>query len=71
MKRFKTICMIVLMAIALPVYANDNDDVKVVYQCDFPDVDKVHLMLNSINNAVEYYNKNLIPYEIDVVAMGP
>ncbi|WP_345973196.1 hypothetical protein [Sulfurimonas diazotrophicus] len=54
------------------VWADDEDDVvKIVYQCDFPDVQRVHLMLNTLNNAVKYYEKNLIQYEIDVVALGP
>ncbi|MFA6630192.1 MAG: DsrE family protein [Sulfuricurvum sp.] len=58
----------------LHLLANDKDDdetVKVVYQCDFPEAERVHLMLNTINNAVEYYNKNFIQYEIDIVALGP
>lgn len=65
--------MILLLLSATVSFADDDDDdtVKVVYQCDFPDVSRIHLMLNTLNNAVEYYNKNLIPYEIDVVALGP
>ncbi len=56
------------------LYAQDEEEeetVKIVYQCDFPDVKRVHLMLNTLNNAVKYYNKNLVDYEIDVVALGP
>ena len=49
----------------------DNDVVKVVYQCDFPEADRVHLMLNTIKNATEYYDKNFIDYEVDIVALGP
>jgi len=52
--------------------ADDDDDVvKVVYQCDFADVQRVHLMLNTLNNAVKYYEKHMIQYQIDVVALGP
>lgn len=64
---------IVLTATTFPLAASEKDDdvVKVVYQCDFPEADRIHLMLNTINNAVEYYNKNFIQYEIDIVALGP
>jgi len=64
---------IVLTVTAFPLAASEKDDdvVKVVYQCDFPEADRIHLMLNTINNAVEYYNKNFIQYEVDIVALGP
>ncbi|MDD2266861.1 DsrE family protein [Sulfuricurvum sp.] len=64
---------IVLSVTAFPLAASEKDDdvVKVVYQCDFLEADRIHLMLNTINNAVEYYNKNFIQYEIDLVALGP
>lgn len=75
MKKVKTILMAtLLLTMALPVYANSDEedgDVKVVYQCDFSNPKRVHLMLNTINNAVEFYNKNFISYEIDIVALGP
>jgi intracellular sulfur oxidation DsrE/DsrF family protein len=65
----------VLMMMVLPIFASEIDDeddvVKVVYQCDFSDVKRIHLMINTINNASKYYDKHLIPYEIDVVALGP
>lgn len=67
MAALQTLCITTL-------YAQDEEEdetVKIVYQCDFPDVKRVHLMLNTLNNAVKYYNKNLIDYEIDVVALGP
>lgn len=65
--------LMALMMAVLPLHAQDDDDdtVKIVYQCDFPDPKRVHLMLNTLNNAVKYYDKNMIPYEIDVVALGP
>jgi len=75
MKRVKTIVTAVALLMALsPLYAEENevnDVVEVVYQCDFSDVKRVHLMINTLNNAVEYYNQKLIPYEIDIVALGP
>ena len=75
MKIIKTISTIILLAvISTPIFADNNDDsddVKIVYQCDFPDVKRVHLMLNTLNNVVKYYHEELIPFEIDVVALGP
>ncbi|SFV60951.1 hypothetical protein MNB_SM-4-241 [hydrothermal vent metagenome] len=58
-----------------PSFANENttqnDVVKIVYQCDFADVKRVHLMLNTLNNVVKYYDKSLIQYDLKVVALGP
>jgi len=74
MKRTTLIWMMMVLIIApITVSADDGDDdaVKVVYQRDFPDVKRVHLMLNTLNNAVKYFQKNLIDYQIDVVALGP
>jgi len=64
---------LLLTLFAPAAWAEDEEDdgVKIVYQCDFPDVQRVHLMLNTLNNAVKYYEKNMIQYEIDVVALGP
>ncbi len=78
-KKDKTMKLINLLFIALsiatlPLAASekaDNDVVKVVYQCDFPEPDRVHLMLNTIKNATEYYDKKFIEYEVDIVALGP
>ena len=78
MKLLRTLSLTLLLAfVATNVYADnsttdDEDDVvKIVYQCDFPDINRVHLMLNTINNAASYFDKHLIPYEINVVALGP
>lgn len=76
MKKIKLILTMALFAmLANPALANEHkkkdDTVKVVYQCDFANPKRVHLMLNTLNNAVKYYNKKLIDYEIDVVAFGP
>ena len=76
MKYIKLITTIALLAMMLtPSFAQDNDEaddtIKIVYQCDFADPKRVHLMLNTLNNAVKYYHDELIPYEIDIVALGP
>ncbi|HFU77859.1 MAG TPA: hypothetical protein ENK68_05090 [Epsilonproteobacteria bacterium] len=64
----------VMMAAATPVLAADKKKdapVKIVYQCDFPDVKRVHLMLNTLNNAMKHYQSTLEDYQIDIVALGP
>ncbi len=62
----------VLMMLAVPVSADENKDpVKVIYPLDFPDVKRVHFMLNTLNNLVKHYQKNLIDYEISIVVYGP
>ncbi|HEY9190749.1 MAG TPA: DsrE family protein [Sulfurovum sp.] len=76
MKLNKTlqVLMALMMTATLPVLAQEEkkDDVtKVVYQCDFPDVERIHLMLNTLNNAVKHYQSTLEEYEIDIVALGP
>ena len=66
--------MALMMTATLPALAKEkkNDDVvKIVYQCDFPDVKRVHLMLNTLNNAVKHYQSTLEEYEINIVALGP
>ncbi|MDF1880549.1 hypothetical protein JHD50_04400, partial [Sulfurimonas sp. MAG313] len=63
-----------LLMVIVPVSASakDNSDpVKVVYPLDFPDVKRVHFMLNTLNNLVKHYQKNLIDYEISIVVYGP
>lgn len=74
MKRINPLWIVMMLLLsAVTVSAQEEDDgvVRVVYQCDFPDVARVHLMLNTLNNAIKYFEKNLIEYEIDVVALGP
>lgn len=39
--------------------ATAADTVKVVYPLDFPDIKRVHFMLNTLNNLVKYYQKKL------------
>lgn len=76
MKLKKTLwaLMALMMTATLPALAKNkkkDDVVKIVYQCDFPDVKRVHLMLNTLNNAVKHYQTTLEEYEIDIVALGP
>ncbi|WP_418641114.1 hypothetical protein [Sulfurimonas sp. ST-27] len=74
-KKLSTVALLMLLGTGLYAQNSDaeeeNDVVKIVYQCDFPDIQRIHLMLNTINNAASYFDKNLIPYEINVVAFGP
>ncbi len=63
-----------VMVTTLPTMAKNekkDDIVKIVYQCDFPDAKRIHLMLNTLNNVVKHYQKTLEDYELDVVALGP
>jgi len=76
MKMMKIISAIFAVAMMVtPSFASDNSDdddvVKVVYQCDFAKPQRIHLMLNTLNNVVKYYDKKLIQYDIRVVALGP
>lgn len=70
-KLISTLLLIVIMA--LPSFADEDKDdtTTIVYQCDFSDPKRVHLMLNTLNNAVKYYQTNFVDYEINVVALGP
>ncbi|HQS66883.1 MAG TPA: DsrE family protein [Sulfuricurvum sp.] len=65
--------LLTLLVSSLPLQAgeNANKPVRIVYQCDVPDDKNVDLMINTLNNVVSYYQKNLTDYEIDVVALGP
>lgn len=76
MKLKKTLwaLMALMMTATLPALAKakkKDDVVKIVYQCDFPDVKRVHLMLNTLNNVVKHYQSTLDEYELDIVALGP
>lgn len=62
----------VVMLMATPINAKENSDpVQVVYPLDFPDVKRVHFMLNTLNNLVKYYQEKFIDYEISIVVYGP
>jgi len=73
--KFNTIILAVfavVMMMAAPVAAyEESDTVKVAYPLDFADVKRVHFMLNTLNNLVKEYQKNLVDYEISIVAYGP
>jgi len=77
MKIMKIVSTIILLALMVtPSFAgdnsnNDDDVVKIVYQCDFAKPKRIHLMLNTLNNVIKYYNKNLTQFDIRVVALGP
>lgn len=76
MKLNKTlwVLMALMMTATLPALAEEDkkDDVtKIVYQCDFPEAERIHLMLNTLNNAVKHYQNTLEEYEVDIVALGP
>ena len=74
MKYTKLISTLLLLAIMIipSLEAQEKDDTTtIVYQCDFSDPKRVHLMINTLNNAVKYYQKNFIDFQISVVALGP
>jgi len=63
-----------LMMTVVSVSAKDNSSdgvVKIVYPLDFPDVRRVHFMLNTLNNVVKYYQKSFKEYELNLVLYGP
>lgn len=63
-----------LMIVTLPVLAEDtkkDNEIKIVYQCDFPDITRMHMMLTTLNNIVIHYQSRSEAYEIDLVALGP
>ncbi len=62
-----------MMTATLPALAKEkkkDDVVKIVYQCDFSDPERVHVMLNTLNNVVKHYQSTLEDYEVNVVALG-
>lgn len=65
--------LMTLFVYFIPLQAEDSKDemVKVVYQCDFEEPERINLMLSTINNLVNEYQQNLIDYEIDIVTLGP
>ncbi|HQS67921.1 MAG TPA: DsrE family protein [Sulfuricurvum sp.] len=74
MKTNKLVLLLMTALIVLiPLHAKSISDetVKVVYQCDFKDPERVNLMLSTINNLTTEYQQNLIDYEIDIVTLGP
>jgi len=74
--RIKNILLVViatLMMTVASVSAQENNDevVKVVYPLDFPDIKRVHFMLNTLNNLVKHYQKTFTDYELSIVLYGP
>lgn len=73
--KIKNIVLAVIAAVmmmAVPATAADETaTVKVVYPLDFANPKRVHFMLNTLNNLVAHYQKNLTDYEISIVAYGP
>lgn len=72
----KSMAVAVTLLVAVPLtstlQAADNDSrVKVVYPLDFPDIKRVHFMLNTLNNLVKHYQSTMTEFEINVVAYGP
>ena len=47
--------------------AEDDDVVKVVYHADFADPRRFSAMLTSINNMANYYENEMIEYDIRIV----
>ena len=71
-KIFWTLLTLAMVVLPVNAVADDEDEtVKIVYQCDFPDVKRVHLMLNTLGNVVKYYQKSLTDFELNIVALGP
>lgn len=65
--------LIFLAVMVSPSLASEekDDTTKVVYQCDFADPKRIHLMFNTLNNAVKHYHEHFIDFEINIVALGP
>ena len=73
-KKILWVLMALMTTATLPVSANEkkkDDVIKIVYQCDFPDITRMHFLLTTLNNVVKHYQSTLQDYEIDVVALGP
>jgi len=74
LKKIQWVLMALIMTVTLPLWANEkkkDDVIKVVYQCDFADITRMHMMLNTLNNVVKVYQSRSEAFEIDIVAFGP
>lgn len=76
MKLKKTLWVLIALTITatLQVWANEkkkDEVIKIVYQCDFPDITRMHMMLNTLDNVVKEYQSKSEAFEIDIVAFGP
>lgn len=75
-KLLKSLALAATLMLTAPatssLQAAKNDGViKVVYPLDFPDVKRVHFMLNTLNNLVKHYQNTMTEFEISVVVYGP
>lgn len=73
-KLLKSLTLVTAMMLTAPFASSlsaAEGTVKIVYPLDFPDVKRVHFMLNTLNNVVKHYQKNLTDYELNIVAYGP
>lgn len=74
-KLVQSLTLAATLLVAVPVtstlQAAENGVIKVVYPLDFPDVKRVHFMLNTLNNLIKHYQSTMTEYEVSVVAYGP
>mgnify|MGYP000882671466 CR=1 FL=1 len=70
-KNILVVILATLMMSVASVNAKDSEPVKVVYAFDFPDVKRVHFMLNTLNNLVKHYQETFTDYELSIVLYGP
>ncbi len=73
-KKYLCALMALMMTVISPVLAKEekkDDVIKIVYQCDFSDITRMHMMLNTLNNVVKNYQNRSQAYKIDIVAFGP
>lgn len=73
LKKNILLAITLLMIATLPALANGHNTKmkKVVYQCDFANPKRVHLMLNTLNNVVKHYQSTGVDYEVNLVVLGP
>ena len=74
LKKKLWVLLALMMTATLPALAQEKkkeDVIKIVYQCDFPDITRMHFLLSTLNNVVKHYQSTLETYEIDIVAFGP
>lgn len=74
LKKNLWVLMALMITATLPALAKEkkeDDVIKVVYQCDFSDITRMHIMLTTLNNVVKHYQSTQEAYEINIVAFGP
>ena len=72
MKLTKTLTFLALLAVTLispftAAVADDDEMAKVVYHADFADPRRFSAMLTSVNNMVNYYENEMIEYDVRIV----